>query len=95
MDIFYDMSLYKLKQKNKIKKVDMQLQSAIILDYSSFTVAGKKKFEEEGELCLESFNQNVKYACLRSNLVVFTTRCGTTYVLKNRYGDIGIVKTGE
>lgn len=73
----------------------MQLQSAIILDYSSFTVAGKKKFEEEGKLCLESFGPNVKYTCLRSNLVVFITRCGTTYVLKNRYGDIGIVKTGE
>lgn len=73
----------------------MQLESVIILRESDLTVCGKKNFEETGELCLESFDRKVKYACLRSSLVLFIKDDFTTYIVKNRYGDIGIVKTGE
>lgn len=74
----------------------MHFTSTTILDDSDLTVYGKKNFEENGELSIESFRQDVKYAYLRSNLVLFISNF-QTYVLRNRYGETGHVKheTGE
>lgn len=95
MDIFYDMSLYKPKQKNRIQKVNMHFTSTTILSDLDLTVYGKKDFEENGELSIASFRSNVRHAYLRSDLVLFISDSLKTYILKNRYGDTGIVKTGK
>lgn len=73
----------------------MQLEATIILKELDLTEAGKKLFKETGKVSLLSFKEEIKYACIRSNLVLFVSNSYTTNVLRNRYGDTGIVKTGE
>lgn len=73
----------------------MQLEATIILKELDLTEAGRKLFEENGKVSLLSFKEEIRYACIRSNLVLFVSNSYTTNVLRNRYGDIGIVKTGK
>lgn len=70
----------------------MHFTSATILQDFDFTEYGKKNFEENGELSIESFKSQVRYAYLRSDLVLFTSDSFKTYILKNRYGETGYCK---
>jgi len=69
----------------------MHFTSTTILEDFDFTAYGKKNFEENGELSIHSFKQEVRYAYLRSDLVLFTGNF-KTYILKNRYGETGYCK---
>lgn len=70
----------------------MHFTSTTILDDSDFTEYGKKNFKENGKLSIDSFKPEVKYACSRSDLVLFTSDSFKTYILKNLYGETGHVK---
>lgn len=74
----------------------MHFTSTTILENFDLTAYGKKNFEENGELSIHSFKREVRYAYLRSDLVLFISNF-QTYILKNRYGETGHVKydTGE
>lgn len=69
----------------------MQLEAVIILRESDLTKAGEKLFEETEEVFLSSFSKEIRYACLKSNLILFISNCGITYVLRNRYGNTGSI----
>lgn len=73
----------------------MHFTSTTVLDDSDLTVYGEKRFKENGELSINSFGPKARYVFLRSDLVLFITNYRTTYILKNRYGNTGIVNTGE
>ena len=73
----------------------MHFTSTTVLDDSDLTVHGERSFKENDELSINSFGPNARYAFLRSDLVLFIANYRTTYILKNRYGNTGIVNTGE